>query len=301
MKSQGYTGTDKDIGKKFNITYIGSRQLNTANGWYDNTESERKYWKFEMQIEFTGITDDILDDDSENGSDTQTEKEDKNKRLLYEAKTRYEMRKAKDTGIEAGKLSSLVDEILKSHVDWRKLLRKYCIKATSTDSSFNNPDKRMFYQDAIYPGQARDESTTIKGVKICFDSSGSISNKDIAYYFGQVLELMQHFKVDSEVIYWDTEVASLGKAQNIKELRKIDVCGRGGTDPSCVFEYFDSKKCHIKPVVTLIFTDGFINFEREQGKWKKKYKDTIWIMTRDANKQFTPPFGIVTQAKYSEK
>lgn len=300
LKSQGYTGTESDIGKEFEIVYTGSREQ-VNNGWYSTTNEDKKYWVFKQKIVFTGCADDIMDGDGDGGSDTQAEKEDKNKRLLYEAKTRYEMRKSREAGLEPGVLGGIVEEILKSHVDWRKLLRRYCIKATSTDSSFSSPDKRMYYQDAIYPGQSLDESKTIKGVKICFDSSGSISMEDISYYFGQVMELMQNFKIDAEVIYWDTEAVSIGKTISIQDITKKDIYGGGGTDPSCVFNYFDSKKCKIKPIVSLIFTDGFVLDEfNKNDKWKRRYKDTIWIMTRDCNKEFKPRFGTVTHAKYSE-
>jgi N4 gp25-like protein len=288
LKKQGFTNTDSDIGKEFEIEYTGN-----------NMQVYSKYETFKQKIKVAGCADDILD----NSSSSQTEKEDENNRILYEAKTRSDMQKSKMAGRQSSLMEKYVDEIIASHVDWRKLLRRYCIKATSNDSTFSSPDKRMLYQNAIYPGHYLEESNIIKGVKICFDSSGSISDTDIAHYFGQVKDLLSKFKIESEVLYWDTKVVSLGNIEKIKELIVHPVIGGGGTDPSCIYSYFDSKNCKVKPVVTLVFTDGYIlSLEQNDScyKWKKRYKDTIWVMTEDSNDNFNPPFGTVTYAKYSK-
>lgn len=288
LKKQGYTGLSSDIGKTFKITYTGS-----SNNKSFFCDSNDKYSEFSTEIKITGSSDDLISSD---GNDIENESE--ARRLLNEASVRNEMRNA---GSTAGRLELMVKDMLKSHVDWRKLLRKYCIRALSSDSTFSNPDKRMFYQDAIYPGQSLDETLSIKGVKICFDSSGSISSEDIAYFYGQVKELMKEFKIDTEVIYWDTEVYSIGKTDNVNDIINKGGYGRGGTDPSCLFKYFDSKKCNVKPVVSLVFTDGYIiETNLNEPKWKRKYKDTIWIMTKNHNTTFKPIFGTVTKAKYSD-
>ena len=200
-------------------------------------------------------------------------------------------------GNEAGKLKFKVDNILSSKIDWRKWLKKYCIQAKASDSTFSNPDKRMFYQSAIYPGQALDELNSIKGIKVCIDTSGSISDEDLQYIFGQIYKLTKQFKIEAEVIAWDTGMKSCGPLTNNTDIRNVELEGRGGTDPTCLFEYFDSKKCKVKPIVTLVFTDGYWGMQ-ENPKWPKKYKDTLWIMTKDADKGFTPPFGMKTKVKY---
>jgi len=220
-----------------------------------------------------------------------------NKRIVSEALTKAEM--SKQCGNETGEclLSVYAEKCIKSYIDWRKLLLKYCIASTSKDSSFKMPDKRMFYQNAIYPGQSIDESNTIKGIKVCFDISGSISNNELVRFYGQVRNILKKFKIKAEVIYWDTEIKTKTSLVDIKDINGLDVYGRGGTDPSCIFEYFDSKECKIKPIVTVIFTDGYIH-RPDNEKWKKKYKDTIWVVTNSGDEKFKPPFGKVTIDKY---
>ena len=202
-------------------------------------------------------------------------------------------------GNNAGGLYAIVNKMRKSELDWRKLLRKYLITASSKDSSFLKPDKRMYYQKAIYPGQQTEEVYQLKGVKVCIDTSGSISDSDIEYFCGQVYDLTRKFQVDAELIYWDTSVESTGEFTGYKEFERIDIVGRGGTDPKVVFDYFDSKKCKVKPIVTLMFTDAYFSTSGINQRQRKKYKDTIWIMTRNHDKSFEPPIGKKALAKFS--
>ena len=280
-----------------NNGYFENQELNTEKDFEfqlgrGGSGSHGNHKPFKLTIRRSTIISDIFDNDGKDAA----EKENDNKRVLIEARTKCELHGGIGTG--RGLLEFKVNEILSSHIDWRKLLRKYAIQAASKDSSFSNPDKRMYYQKAIYPGQMLDGTKTIKNIKICFDASGSISDEDLGHFYGQVKQLLNTYKVDAELIYWDTEVESNGSFKTFSELSSISAVGRGGTDASCVFKYFDSKRCKVKPLVSVIFTDGFIP-DIENKKWEHKYKDTIWVMTRDYNKNLKPPFGKLTIAKFS--
>ncbi|MBO5388430.1 MAG: hypothetical protein J6A59_09855 [Lachnospiraceae bacterium] len=213
------------------------------------------------------------------------------RKFLEIIQTNYEL-SGKLAGNEIGMLQVKVGDILKSDIDWRKLLSKYCRELRNSILSFNRPDKRMYYQSAIYPGKQEEISKYINGVKICIDSSGSISDDDIKYFLGQVEDLLKEFKIDAELIWWDTKIQSQGKISSFKDAIRMDAYGRGGTNPKCLFEYFDSKDCKDKPYVILIFTDMYFGSSKmDNVKWKRKYKNTIWVGTRDKNKMFKIPFG----------
>lgn len=222
----------------------------------------------------------------------------KTDKVVSDALVRVEM-SSTNCGGEAGVgLMSIIKEMRKSKVNWKKLLRKYLIAATSSDSSFSKPDKRMYYQKSIYPGQVQNEENSVKGVKVCIDTSGSISDEDIEYFCGQVYDLTKQFKIEAELIYWDTSIESTGEFTGYKEFERVKLYGRGGTDPSVIFKYFDSKKCKIKPIVTLVFTDAYFSTDGITQKQRKKYKDTIWIMTRNHDTSFKPPFGKKALARF---
>ena len=238
---------------------------------------------------------DLVDD----GSD-EIKKDDENRKLLADAKTRYEMSN-QSCGSGTNRLEQLVNKLLESKVDWKKLLRKYCIQHRNKDISFSTPDKRMYYQSAIYPGLCSENSDTLKNVKVCIDTSGSIGEEDLGHFFNQIIQLVNTFKTTVEVLDWDTDVENIYTIdrRHMSSKTKFKVTGRGGTDPSCLFEYFDSNKCKVKPFVTLIFTDGYI-FSELKNSWSKKYKNTIWIMTKDYNKDFNPEFGKIAHANFSK-
>lgn len=235
---------------------------------------------------------DIMDTDK----NTQ-ELEEETKQILSDANFRYEMSNH-GIGNDKGILKSRVDKILESKINWVKLLKSYCRKIKSGDLSFSNPDRRLFYQRAIYPGQSDETSNYLKGIKICIDCSGSISEEDYSYFNGQIKSLLKRFRLDAEVVYWDAAIEVNKDFNTFKDYKDIGIIGGGGTNVSVVFDYFDSKKCKVKPYVTLILTDGYIPMNFDKDSWKRKYKDTIWVLTKNSNKDFKPPFGKVAPVKY---
>lgn len=249
------------------------------------------------QTEFTVSRDKFKADLIDTGAD-QCEKDQEARKIVSDAVVRSEMN-GNSAGDSTDGLMRLSKNMLKSELDWKKLLRRYLVKATASDSSFSNPDKRMYYASAIYPGQIADEMNEIHGIKVCIDTSGSINDDDIKYFCGQVYSLVKQFKIRAELIYWDSEVQSTGEFTGYKEFERIDCMGFGGTKPQVVFEYLSSKKCKVKPVVTLMFTDGYYYEGWDTLEMRKKYKDTIWIMTKDYNKEFKEPFGKKAIAKFN--
>ena len=271
----------------YEFTYEGSKNSSDDYSYYSSDAS--KYDKITIKVVPNDYCDIIV------SSDDSMKQQNDNKRILSEAKVKCDMNKK--AGDNPGLLELKVNKILASRIDWRRWLKKYCIASRSTDTSFSNPDKRMYYQNAIYPGQMMDESNMIKGIKICIDTSGSISDTDLQYIFGQVLKLTKQFKIEAEVIAWDTIMKSCGELNENTSLKGLDLYGGGGTDPSCLFEYFDSKQCKVKPVVVLVFTDGYWSMDNV-GKWAKNYKNTLWVMTKGAKKDFEPPFGLKAEVRY---
>lgn len=191
-------------------------------------------------------------------------------------------------------LEEYVNKIIAPKIDWRKLVRKFLVQMTSKETSYNSVDKRTLWYDAILPGQSSPEDYQLTNVKMCTDTSGSISHEDLEVFYAQLAQLCNEYKVEGELIHWDSACEVMGDINEPKELYKIgSVYGRGGTDPSCLFEYFDSKKCKNKPAVIIILTDGYINFKEQTG-WKKRYgKKTIWVINKCGNNRFNAPFGTV--------
>lgn len=190
-----------------------------------------------------------------------------------------------------------VKKLVKGRIDWKKVLRKYLRTASLTDTSFRRLDKRYIYANRIVPGQIEDDKQKLEGIKICIDASGSVSDEDLAVFLGQVYKMCKQFKVSAEVIYWDTLITSKGSFKGYAEFERVNQAGGGGTDPACVFEYFSSKECKVKPVVTIVFTDGYLGKNFDTITNKRKYKDTLWILNETGNQNFKPSFGKVVPYK----
>jgi len=189
-----------------------------------------------------------------------------------------------------------VEEALAPKVRWESLLRNKLTKASQTVNTYAKPDKRFISRNMILPGPKRLENDTLENIKICIDTSGSISDKDLGIAMTQIAQLLKLFKAKAEVLYWDTEVRATAEFEDIETLIKQKPVGGGGTDANCIFEHFETgdykKWKKAKPSIIIIFTDGY--FGEVDSKYKK-YKDTIWVI--DKNNGFKKPFGLMAKFK----
>ena len=192
-------------------------------------------------------------------------------------------------GHNESSLERLVEEITAPRIDWRTLLRAYLSQATKKENSFSRPDKRFISRNMIMPGPKPFDPDKIIGVKVCVDTSGSIGDMELGMVISQIIQLLRAYKAEAEMIYWDTAVRVTAPFTNKEELLKIRPRGGGGTDITCVFNYFDSKDCKVKPKIIVVFTDGAFSLTKKSA-WEKKYKDIIWVI-HGGDTSFKPPWG----------
>ena len=143
----------------------------------------------------------------------------------------------------------------------------------------------------IMPGPKKLDNDSLKDIKICIDTSGSITPKDLGVALAQIEQLLRAYKAEAELLYWDTQIRATYPFKNIKEIINKEPSGGGGTDANCIFEYFETERDYKigkkpKPSIIIVFTDGY--FGNIHDKYKK-YKDTIWVVHN--NLGFKEPFG----------
>lgn len=297
----------KPINEKFNIAFVDDK-LYDDNINIENESCEEIYER--LLEEYTsetekvsstntnrsvipnGYTPDLVDDTGDCAI-PQMQLEQIASEMISKALVSAEIIGSNGIGITSSILDRHVKKIVKGKIDWKKILRKYLRVATLTDNSFSKLDKRYIYANRIVPGQVEDEKRKLEGVKICIDASGSVSDDDLAIFLGQVWKMCKQFKVSAEVLYWDTLITAKGTFKGYREFERVNQLGGGGTDPACVFEYFSSKECKVKPVVTIMFTDGYLGKNFDTIENKRKYKDTLWILNENGNRNFKPGFGKV--------
>lgn len=184
-----------------------------------------------------------------------------------------------------------IEEMMAPKINWVSLLNNYLIKATQKINTFMAPDKRFRQRGMILPGPKRLNDDHLGHILVCIDTSGSISDKDLGMAFNQISNLLKTYKVDADLIYWDTRVRAVYPFKEVEDILHKKPLGGGGTDANCIYEYIENNKDYKvgikqKPNVILIFTDGCIpNMEDKYYK----YKDTIWIVNE--NPKWKAPFG----------
>ena len=194
-------------------------------------------------------------------------------------------------GDNADFLERYVEKVLAPKINWRTLLKNKLTLASQKINTFSAPDKRFRTRGMILPGPKAIENDSLENVKICVDTSGSISPRDIGIALSQVEQLLKVFKAKAELVYWDTRVRAIYPFKDVKELLDKKPMGGGGTDVNCVFDHFETSKDYKigkkkKPSIIIIFTDGY--FDVVDKKYSK-YRDTIWVVHDNIN--FKAPFG----------
>lgn len=183
-------------------------------------------------------------------------------------------------------LESIIKELLKkSEVNWKQILRQYVGNAVKAGSkaTWKRPSRR-FGED-----QKGKMPERILEVGVAIDTSGSITDKDLAEFVAEMKGIMKSYKSKIHVVETSTQV---DRTYDLSATTKINskFFGRGGGDHRPTFEYFEKKRKKM-PDVLVYFTDGFEAFPEKPPKVK-----TIWVrpsQVADYPQQF--PFGRVLQ------
>ena len=190
-----------------------------------------------------------------------------------------------------GRVSRGITEALQPQVDWKDALRdevKEVVRGHD-DSTWRRLNKKYLAVDIIMAGT---ESTTIGGICVGVDTSGSIGHNELGQFLGEIKSICDEVKPSRvDLLYWDADVAAseVYEAHNMESLvESTKPKGGGGTDPDCVPPYMQEK--NLAPEIMIMFTDGcFFGGSPDSGKWSNVTCPIIWCVID--NKSYTAPFG----------
>ena len=195
-----------------------------------------------------------------------------------------------------------IDEQNTPRVNWRALLRNKLIKVTTDEKSLSHPDRR-FVHTGLYLEGVVSEEIELKDIKVCVDTSASMSDRDIQIALFQIRDLIRTYRLSAELVFWDEMIEEIQpfKDQHEFKIARAMAYGRGGTNPECLFEAFDQRNSrgHTAPPPSLIIilTDGV--FDPPDPKYRRTFDDkTLWVLCADNSKtlgDFDPGFGTVTE------
>ena len=283
-KNDGFATMPRDADGK----YIGlfNEKFRDGTGWSDPATIFK-------------ILDDDGDDDAGGGSLDEHDWDGANELSDDEVK---ELEKEIDVAIRqgcmvAGKLGAEgnrnIAELMQPQVDWREVLREF-VQTTCTGSDYSTwrrPNRKYIGAGVYMPSGV---SERIDELVIAIDTSGSISDEDIATFLSEVQSICMTVKPEKvRILYWGHRVVG----DEVYELNELDtlvkstkVKGGGGTDVECVTAYMEDHK--ISPQAAIILTDGYLF-----GDWGKWVCPTLWCVLD--NKSATPDTGKVVHIKTS--
>tara|TARA_Y100001972_G_scaffold95723_1_gene117913 strand:- start:183 stop:1409 length:1227 start_codon:yes stop_codon:yes gene_type:complete len=188
----------------------------------------------------------------------------------------------------AGNMPSGLDRIIKDltepKMDWREMLDQQITGTLKDDYSFMRPSRKGMSTGVILPGLVPEPSID---VCVAIDTSGSISNKQLQNFLGEIKSIMDTFR-DYKIKVWsfDTEVHNPQEFTPEKDILDYEPAGFGGTEFMANWEWM--KKEDVNPKKLIVFTDGY-----PWGKWgDEDYCDTLWIIHSNHDKKLQAPFGV---------
>lgn len=158
----------------------------------------------------------------------------------------------------------------KPELNWRDILRKYVGIYPSGHRPTRQRLNRRQPERFDLSGQLTDK---IVKLVICIDTSGSMSDKTIAYCMNEIEGIVRGYKTDITIIECDAEVNRVYKVKKASDV-KPNVCGRGGTSYVPAIEYINSHN-ELRGSVMIYFTDGFGDCEIPRPN---TYRN-LWVIT----------------------
>jgi predicted metal-dependent peptidase len=151
-------------------------------------------------------------------------------------------------GFLPGSLYRLIRERMasaKKQVDWRRVLRLFLGtgRRTYVKNTIRRPSKRY----GTAPGTSIRQRQKIL---VALDTSGSVSPKEIAAFFGEMKHLQRQ---GAEILVAECD-AAIQRTYPLGSLPPLEVKGGGGTDFTPVIRYANEQ---YRPDAVVYFTDGF--------------------------------------------
>ncbi|MDR0917897.1 MAG: VWA-like domain-containing protein, partial [Oscillospiraceae bacterium] len=237
------------------------------------------------------------------------------KEALEKIRIKTDDGKSKDPSFNMGLGSAFIDRqiefALSVRYNWRQILKKVLNTDARFRGTYLKPNSGYMQQGVTLPTRQNfGKPTSIKGLKLCIDVSGSIGDNELKKIFGEIEGIIRACdgKVDAEVIYWNTTVTACGDFKDKNTFTKIKPKGCGGTDPICAFDYIagktrvEGKAQKTKPKdisLVVFFTDGCI--PDSYGDYAKMFGNkTLWVID-ECMPAFKPLFGRIAVAKLKKQ
>ena len=253
---------------------------------YECLLKNNKYKKYSLKI--SDIANQSKEDQSKQQSLSQQELQDiesywKDKIQVLKS-SNLSMEESSGQGSLPAGMSVEIDVVLEPEVDWRHALWKYVGK---TPADFDDLDRRFLYKGLYLEGLL----TEALEVSVCIDTSGSISNKLLDQFLGELKGILSSYPhVKCDLFFADAQIDGPHEISSINELPPVS--GFGGTSFVPFFNYLEKNNNNLlgSHKVSIYFTDGYGDFPATEPK-----DPTMWLVCKDGLETNRFPFGEVVR------
>jgi predicted metal-dependent peptidase len=217
-----------------------------------------------------------------------TEDQIKQEIATINAETMMAVNTAKAIGNLPSSVKDIINEMKRSQVDWTDVLRRHCVGDQPEGYSFRRPNRRQWHINEIITPISN--KVGVGDIVIGVDTSGSVSNKELSYFLGELNSLSDEVKPNSiTIITCDAEIQDVVKYESGETVKDIVCKGRGGTCVMPVFDYIAKENLNVDSFI--YFTDlGIHDFPREEQNYP-----VLWVSTD--TRQNEAPIGTTTYLK----
>lgn len=194
-------------------------------------------------------------------------------------------------GSVSAKMQALIEEMLRSTVNWRAILRSFFGRCRSVErtSTIKKVSRKLPF---ILPGVKRKQ---IAKFAFFIDQSGSMSDADVAGAFAEVEGASKESEID--VYNFDTEIDE--DSHKVWKRGRKFAWGRtrcGGTDFNAVAKFVNNPKNLGKWSGICILTDGYApNLGMVKGA------RVLWVITPDGTDNATRPGDLIFRMQPAAK
>lgn len=258
----------------------------------DNGKGDGDADSFDVHIDMSPDGDDSGDSDGQKGDSTgkngpiPLSKEQKHQIKDEIKQAVMQAAKAAGAGNTPAGVKRLINELTDPQMDWREILNMCIQSCIKSDFTFQRPSRKAWGSGIYLPGMLND---FMLDVDIAIDTSGSISERMLRDFLGEIKGIMEQF-AEFKLRLWtfDTAVHNMQEfssdGDGLESLLEYDIQGGGGTEFMVNWDYMEENG--IEPHKFIVFTDGY-----PFGSWgNEDYCDTVFLIS--GNKEIVAPFGL---------
>jgi predicted metal-dependent peptidase len=158
---------------------------------------------------------------------------------------------SKSRGSLPGGAAEMIEQANRAKIDWRAELRRFMQQVAKDDYSWRRPNARYMARGLYLPAL---HSEQMGPVVVAIDTSGSVSNEELAAFMAETAAVVDECKPEFTVmIQADACVNRVDRFERGDQFTVPPACGRGGTDFRPVFDHVDRED--LQPACLIYLTD----------------------------------------------